>query len=116
MKTKLRILILLVLILVIIIYNIVLFIIRNNNGVSFWLSYVFINLALTQVLISGYYAVNSDNMRLIKIPCLYLLIEFIVGTVYMFFHKAGFMVVFFPQLILLALFSYVYITQLIKYR
>lgn len=104
---------------VLIAYNLVLFLVNKNFTTSFWVSYIFIMVALLFTFGSfSFINKNNRNKQVVGMPVnvlcvLYCVCEFVLGTIFMFFNL-NFVPVFVPQFVLFALFMLCYIPAMLS--
>ena len=102
-------------------YNLILFLVRNNNSNSFWLNYGFIMFGFVMFFVSLIIKNTKNNApKVTGLPIgtlsfLYLAIVFIVGTIFMFFHAISFNVVLIVHCVLAALYLLVYVPAIFNY-
>lgn len=100
-------------------YNIVLFLVTNNFYTSFWVSFAFIMVAYILTAIAFFFVADPKRkkqvvgMPVTVLTCLYLVAEFIMGTIFMFFN-VSFAAVFIPQFILLVLFLLCFVPAILS--
>ena len=94
---------------IVIVYNIVLFLLAKTLHTSFWVSYGFIMFSILMCVISFFFVSNEKRksqvvgMPVTVLSSLYFVIEFIMGTIFMFFD-VSFAAVFVPQFVLCAIY------------
>ena len=94
---------------IVVVYNIVLFLIAKTLHMSFWVSYGFIMFSILMCVISFFFVSNEKRksqvvgMPVTVLSSLYFVIEFIMGTIFMFFN-VSFAAVFVPQFVLCAIY------------
>ena len=104
---------------VVVVYNIVLFLLARAFHTSFWTSYGFIMFSIVMCVISFFFVSNEKRksqvvgMPVTVLSSLYLAIEFVMGTVFMFFDVA-FATVFVPQFVLCALYLLCFIPAIMS--
>ena len=92
-------------------YAVVLFLLNKNFELSFWLSFGFITLGFVFMMISYFFVNNPERkkqvvgMPVTGMSTMYFVVEFVLGTIFMFFPKLGFTAAFIPQFILFVLFA-----------
>ena len=100
-------------------YNIVLFLLTKVMHTSFWVSYIFIMIALIFVMFSFFFVSNEKRkkqvvgMPVTVLSVLYLCTEFIMGTIFMFFNLE-FSAIFVPQFVLFVLFALCFIPAVLS--
>lgn len=101
------------------VYCTVVFLVVKEFTTSFWVSFGFI-LAAFIIMMLCYMFVSKESrkkqvvgMPVTVLSSLYFTIEFIMGTIFMFFN-VSFVAVFIPQLILFALFLIILIPALLS--
>ena len=116
-KKKLQ--LLLMFAIVVVVYNIVLFLLTELFHTSFWVSYAFIMFAIFMCIISFFFVSNEKRksqvvgMPVTVLSSLYLAVEFIMGTVFMFFD-VSFAAVFVPQFVLCAIYLLCFIPAMMS--
>lgn len=116
-KKKLQ--LLLMFAIVVVVYNIVLFLLAKLFHTSFWVSYAFIMFAIFMCIISFFFVSNEKRksqvvgMPVTVLSSLYLAVEFIMGTVFMFFD-VSFAAVFVPQFVLCAIYLLCFIPAMMS--
>lgn len=104
---------------VVVVYNIVLFLLAGVFHTSFWTSYAFIMFSIIMCVISFFFVSNEKRksqvvgMPVTVLSSLYLAIEFVMGTIFMFFDVA-FATVFVPQFVLCALYLLCFIPAIMS--
>lgn len=104
---------------VVVVYNIVLFLLAGAFHTSFWTSYAFIMFSIIMCVISFFFVSNEKRksqvvgMPVTVLSSLYLAIEFVMGTIFMFFDVA-FATVFVPQFVLCALYLLCFIPAIMS--
>ncbi len=93
----------------VVVYNIVLFLLAKELHTSFWVSYGFIMFAIVMCVISFFFVSSEKRksqvvgMPVTVLSSLYVVIEFIMGTIFMFFD-VSFAAVFVPQFVFCAIY------------
>lgn len=102
-------------------YNLILFLVRQNNSASFWVSYAFIMFAFVMIfasmIISGT-AKNKQKVTGMNIKVLsyyYFIVQFVMGTIFMFFPNLDIKVCLIPSIIILAIYLLVFIPATVLY-
>lgn len=91
-------------------YNLILFLVRKNNNISFWLSYGEIMFASVMFMLAFILTSTRENKPKvvglsIKTLCFFFLgIEFIMGTIFMFLPNMPTLAVLIPNIVTTALF------------
>ena len=102
-------------------YNLIVFLVRNNNEASFWISYGFIMFALVvyfAVRLISTTKANSGKTTGLSISVLaglYLFVEFVMGTIFMFFPQASLVACLIPNAVITALMLLVLIPAMLTY-
>ncbi len=100
-------------------YLIVLFLVTNNLHTSFWVSLIFVVLAFLFMTIAFFFVSNEKRKKqVVGLPVttmtvMYFVIEFIMGTIFMFFD-VEFVWVFVPQFIVFVLFLLCFMPAMIS--
>ena len=104
---------------VLVTYLTVLFLVKKEFGTSFWVSFAFVMASFLIVVASFMFVANENRkpqvvgMPVTVLSCLYCVVEFILGTIFMFF-TLDFVPVFIPQFVLFALFLICYIPAILS--
>lgn len=102
-------------------YNLIVFLVRQNDNISFWFSYGMIMLAFVLTMLTFIVSHYKNNHSRIvglstKTLCFYFLIlELFMGTIFMFFPNMPAVAVIIPHVIILAVFLLVFIPGLLQY-
>ena len=100
-------------------YLTVLFLVKKVFDTSFWVSFGFILASFIMVIVSFMFVANENRKRQVVgmpvtvLSCLYFAVEFVLGTIFMFF-TLDFVPVFIPQFVLFALFLVCYIPAILS--
>ncbi len=100
-------------------YLIVLFLVTNNLHTSFWVSLIFVVLAFLFMTIAFFFVSNEKRkkqvvgMPVTTMTVMYFVIEFVMGTIFMFFD-IEFVWVFVPQFIVFVLFLLCFMPAMIS--
>ncbi len=100
-------------------YLIVLFLVTNRFYTSFWVSLIFVVLAFLFMTIAFFFVSNEKRKKqVVGLPVttmtvMYFVIEFIMGTIFMFFN-IEFVWVFVPQFIVFVLFLLCFMPAMIS--
>ncbi len=96
-------------------YNLIVFLVRKNDEISFWLSYGMIMFAMVMLLLTFVLTnINGNSHKVVGLSTktlsfFYLAIEFIMGTIFMFFPNMNNIAVIIPHIIITALFLLLYV-------
>ena len=102
-------------------YNLIVFLVRKNNEISFWLSYGLIMFAMVMLLLTFVLTNIGGNHKKVvglstkTLSFFYLLVEFIMGTIFMFFPNMNSIAVIIPHIIITALFLLLYVPCATQY-
>ena len=100
-------------------YLTVLFLLKKEFNMSFWLSFGFIMASFVIMVASFLFVANENRKRQVVgmpvtvLSSLYFAVEFVLGTIFMFFNLT-FVPVFIPQFVLFALFLICYIPAMLS--
>jgi len=106
---------------VIAVYNVVLFVLMDNRNQMFWISYVFTMIALVLPLLVFISQMNKDitpkktflGLSLLMTIPVYIIIQVIVGAIFMFLPEDLNKISVIVQVIILAVFALLFISSLI---
>ena len=104
---------------IVVTYNIVLFLLAKILHISFWISYGFIMFSIIMCVISFFFVSSEKRksqvvgMPVTVLSSLYLAIEFVMGTIFMFFDLS-FAPVFVPQFVLCAVYLLCFIPAIMS--
>lgn len=96
-------------------YNLIVFLVRKNNEISFWLSYGMIMFAMIMLLLTFVLTnINGNSKKVVGLSTktlafYYLAIEFVLGTIFMFFPSMNNIAVIIPHILITALFLLLYV-------
>lgn len=96
-------------------YNLIVFLVRKNNEISFWLSYAMIMFSVVMLMITFILTNLKDNHKKVvglnikTLSFYYLILELIMGTIFMFFPNILAVAVIIPHSLITAIFLLIYI-------
>lgn len=102
-------------------YNLIVFLVRTNNESSFWISYGFIMFGLVVYFVARFISTTKTNqpkttgLSISVLTGLYLFVEFVMGTIFMFFPKASLIACLIPNAVITALMLLVLIPAMLTY-
>lgn len=102
-------------------YNLIVFLVRQNNNASFWISYGFIMFALVFFFTARFISTAKENqpkttgLNISVLTGLYFAVELIMGTIFMFFPKMILVACLLPHAILTAITLLIFIPACLNY-
>lgn len=102
-------------------YNLIVFLVRQNNELSFWLSYGFIMFAMIMFFVSLCISGSKSNrgkvtgLSISVLSFLYFAVVLVFGTILMFFPTASLPLCLIPQAVLLAIYLLIFTPAIFSY-